>query len=216
MAEESFLLVSLEQQKSKKLAEVISNDTCRRILEALARKEMTETQISTDLNIPLSTVHYNLKNLVEAKLVLANEYHYSTRGKEIIHYKIANKLIIIAPQESEATKIGDLLKKYLPVSGIILAIGIVIQLVQDIFSNVALSASTVSMKMADVALENSPAVASEGGRLMAAAPAAFSAQASPATIPQIAPWFLIGAFCALLIFLTLELMKNNKKQHKDA
>jgi predicted transcriptional regulator len=64
MADESFLLVNLKEDKSKKLAQVLSNESCRKILEFLTQnKSATETEISEKLNIPLSTVHYNLKHL---------------------------------------------------------------------------------------------------------------------------------------------------------
>jgi len=68
MTEESFMLVSLKESKAKKLAEVIGNDTCRKILDFLAsKKSATETEISKDLNIPISTVHYNLKHLLKVR-----------------------------------------------------------------------------------------------------------------------------------------------------
>ena len=70
MAEESFLLVSLEEEKSKKLAQVLSNDTSRKILDLLSKKDLlTETDISKELSLPLSTVHYNLSHLVTSGLV---------------------------------------------------------------------------------------------------------------------------------------------------
>jgi DNA-binding transcriptional ArsR family regulator len=61
MASEKFLLVSLKEDEAKKLAQVISNDTSRKILDFLAsRKDATETEIATHLEMPLSTTHYNL------------------------------------------------------------------------------------------------------------------------------------------------------------
>jgi DNA-binding transcriptional ArsR family regulator len=106
-------MVSLKEDKARKLTQTLSNDTCRAILEYLSsRKEATETQISKELNIPISTVHYNLKQLSESKLVTADEFHYSEKGKEVIHYKIANKYIIIAPEEDES--LMEKLKSFIP------------------------------------------------------------------------------------------------------
>ena len=101
MKEESFIMVSLKEENAKKLAQVISNDTCRKILECLANKKATETELSEKLGVPLSTVHYNIQQLVASKLVEAGEFHYSKKGKEVIHYSLANKYIIIAPKEDE-------------------------------------------------------------------------------------------------------------------
>ena len=64
MTKEKFLLVSLQEDKAKKLAQVVTNDNCRRILDYLADREATETDLAKKLNLPISTVHYNLKQLV--------------------------------------------------------------------------------------------------------------------------------------------------------
>ena len=116
MGKESFMLVSLKGDKAKKLAQVMSNPTCTRILEYLAGKDATESQIAKELNVPLSTVHYNLQQLVEAKLVIVDEFHYSEKGREVNHYKLANKYIIIAPQEDDPSFLQHL-KKFIPVCG---------------------------------------------------------------------------------------------------
>lgn len=119
MSEEAFMLMSLKESKAKRLAQVIGNDTSRSILEFLSRKEGSETEISQTLNIPISTVHYNLKHLVDNGLVLAEEFHYSSKGREIVHYKLANKLIIIAPKDVDKTSLMDSLKTILPISALI-------------------------------------------------------------------------------------------------
>src|SRR3989339_473603 len=110
--EETFMLVSLEESKAKKLAQIVSNDTCRKILEHLAKKESTETELSKELDMPISTAHYNLKMLVENGLVKAEEFHYSEKGKTVNHYSLANKFIIIAPAGTES--LPSKLKKFLP------------------------------------------------------------------------------------------------------
>ena len=94
-----FLLVSLQDQKAAELAQVISNATCRRILDYFSEHDsVTESQVSQDLAIPLPTVHYNLQLLVKGGLIKTEEFHYSTKGKEVNHYSLANQYIIIAPK----------------------------------------------------------------------------------------------------------------------
>ncbi|MBI2546256.1 helix-turn-helix transcriptional regulator [Candidatus Woesearchaeota archaeon] len=116
MKGESFLLVSLKEDKAKKLAQVIANDSCKKILEHLTQRDATETELAKKLDIPLSTVHYNLKQLVDSGLVISDEYHYSSKGKTINHYKLASKYIIIAPKSTFGLK--ERLKGILPVLGI--------------------------------------------------------------------------------------------------
>ena len=94
MTDESFLLVSLDEDKSKKLAQVLSNDTARKILDLMSTKEyVTETELSKQLKIPLSTAHYNMGLLVKAKLVNDDHYTYSKKGKKINHYSLSNKYV---------------------------------------------------------------------------------------------------------------------------
>ena len=49
MAKEKFLLVSLSENKAKQLSQAISNETCRKILDYLADKEATETELAKKL-----------------------------------------------------------------------------------------------------------------------------------------------------------------------
>ncbi len=111
---ESFMLVSLDEEKAKKLAQVISNGTSTKILDHLAKQPAaTETDIGKALGLPLSTVHYNVKQLVDAKLVVGDEYHYSEKGREVVHYKLANKYIIIAPAEEKESFLKKL-REFIP------------------------------------------------------------------------------------------------------
>ncbi|MBS3123208.1 helix-turn-helix transcriptional regulator [Candidatus Woesearchaeota archaeon] len=97
MPKNNFLLVDLNEPKTKKLAETITSETSRKILNYLADKEhATEAQISKELSLPISTVHYHLQKLLEANLLRVEEFHYSKKGREVNHYKLANKYIIIS------------------------------------------------------------------------------------------------------------------------
>ena len=67
MPKQKFILVSLKEEESKRLAQIMSNDTSRKILDYLAEKEATESDLAEKLGIPISTVHYNLQALVKGK-----------------------------------------------------------------------------------------------------------------------------------------------------
>jgi DNA-binding transcriptional ArsR family regulator len=129
MAKEKFLLVSLKESKAKKLAQVISNETSRKILDHLAENEATESELAKKLRLPISTVHYNLKCLMDGGLVTVEEFHYSEKGKEVNHYKLANKYIIIAPKSTYGIK--ERLKSVLPVALLTGATAGIIQFVQN-------------------------------------------------------------------------------------
>jgi len=167
--EETFLLVSLEEDKAKKLAQVISNDTCRKILDYLAAKKSTETELAQALTIPLPTVHYNLKHLVDARLVDAEEFHYSEKGREVLHYSISNKYVIIAPKGASQS-IKDKLKSLIGALVSVGAIAFAIQFVPKIFGSVGATKMAKAAPMAAERLaEAAPAVTEQAVETVASA-----------------------------------------------
>ncbi|MDD5133130.1 MAG: winged helix-turn-helix domain-containing protein [Candidatus Nanoarchaeia archaeon] len=114
MAEDKFLLVSLGEEKSKKLAQVISSDTARKIINLLAEKDFTETEIAERLNLPLTTAHYNTQQLEDAGLIESKGFKWSEKGKKIKYYQLVNKLIIVTPKSTK--NFSDILKGILPVT----------------------------------------------------------------------------------------------------
>lgn len=191
----NFLLVSLEEKKTKKIAEVINNETSRKIIDYLAKNDSTESELSKDLNIPISTIHYNLKLLQEAGLVVVEEFHYSKKGKEVNHYALANKYIIIAPK-SQDSRVIDALKKVMPFAIITVAVAFVMQLF-SLLSASKLSAGT-NMAAKYVAEDSAQS-------LMAAAPAA----SAPVVQSNPIAYFIFGAIAVLIIYFIYEWTRKN-------
>ena len=220
MASKNFLLVSLEEHKAKELAQIVSNDVCRRILDYLAVKDShaTETEISNELGIPLSTVHYNLKQLLQSGIVKAQEYHYSPKGREVLHYSLANRYIIIAPKAKATESLAKKLKKILPVVGIVAATGIAIQLF-SILQQGAIgglySAQQFGQKAAAPAAEATEAVmpaAAEKVANVTAAPAIRELVVQTVQQPaNIALWFAVGALFALVVYLIYDVIRERAK-----
>lgn len=186
MAKESFVLVSLNEDKARKLGKVITNESCRKILDYLTSKEATETEIAKKLGIPISTVHYNLKHLSDAGLVIVDEFHYSAKGKEVNHYKLANKYIIIVPKSTFGIK--ERLKSVLPVALLVGASALAIQFVRMGTQRATFGA------VKEMAAEAVPT-------------AAYIQPASPASPIW---WFLAGALLTIVIFLILDWLKSRK------
>ncbi len=91
---EKFIMVNLEDKKAKELANVIGNDTSRKILDFLSNKNATETEISKELNLAASTVNYNMKHLLKSGLVETKDFFWSDKGNKVNVYKISNKRFI--------------------------------------------------------------------------------------------------------------------------
>ena len=116
MTKKTFVLVSLEDPKSKEIANAISNATAKRILDYLGSKEESSAgEISKELKIPLATVEYNLEILLKSGLLESPEFKWSEKGKKVNLYQVAKKLIVIAPKgtESLASKLSGLLPAFL-------------------------------------------------------------------------------------------------------
>ncbi len=218
---DAFLLVSLEDDKAKKLASVIGNESCRKIIDYLAGKDdSTETEISATLNIPISTVHYNIQQLQQSGLVVAEEFHYSTKGREVLHYKLANRYIVIAPKTTES--VPSRLKRILPVVAIVAAAGAAIQLFNTI-KGAALGSYGSSLgffqqtaeKAAAPAIQESAyramAFANETTATAAARTIDAAGQAAQAAQPNTALWFSAGALFALFAYLAYSFLKEKMK-----
>jgi DNA-binding transcriptional ArsR family regulator len=194
----NFLLISLEEKKAKKVVEAINNDTSRKILDALAKKEYTESELSKTLNIPISTIHYNLKQLMEANLVLVDEFHYSSKGKEVNHYKLANKYIIIAPKTGD-DRFMEALKKIIPLSAFTAIGGALLigyRFIQMRGMQATPEASTMMMTTEDVAMK-SATLAMDTAEV-----------ARPFLQSEMITWFFIGALSITLTYFLYELVRK--------
>jgi DNA-binding transcriptional ArsR family regulator len=205
MAKEKFLLVSLNESKSKQLAQAISNESCRKILDYLADKEATETELSEKLNVPISTVHYNLQQLIKGGLVVVEEYHYSEKGKEVNHYKLANKYIIIAPKSTYGIK--EKLRSILPVA-LLLAVGAgFVQVFSNMFGK-SFAAESVARDTAPLAAKTMAESAPLAAELAQEVVPTLINETTKS--PNIALWFLAGAFVALGIYLLIDWIRSRK------
>ncbi|MFA6073057.1 MAG: helix-turn-helix domain-containing protein [Candidatus Woesearchaeota archaeon] len=208
MAEKSFVLLSLKDDKAKNLSKALSNDTCRKILDYLASKgDATETQISKDLSIPISTVHYNMKLLTDNDLVSMDEYHYSNKGKEVIHYKIRNRYIVISPEIEDEKSLMSKLKGMIPAVIVLIVgtfiLGIIEVITRNVTSKGALgkSAAYASTELADATINSAPMMA-RASTGMASAPIVTSN-------PHFTLWFFFGGLFVLIGLLIWTFVKKD-------
>jgi DNA-binding transcriptional ArsR family regulator len=214
MAKEKFVLVSLKESKAKKLAQVISNESCRKILDYLAEKEATETELAEKLEVPISTVHYNLKHLTSAGLVDVDEFHYSEKGREVNHYKLANKYVIIAPKSTFGIK--EKLKAVLPVALITVVAAGLLKLFTSrmtTFGAVKSAAREAVMTAMPEAEEAAVDAVATGVTKGITNFTQIPPGVAPVSIsgPDIALWFLIGAVFAIVIYMIIQYILSKRK-----
>ncbi|OED02539.1 MULTISPECIES: ArsR/SmtB family transcription factor [Methanosarcina] len=103
--------------ESRKITQILSNETSIKILELLGKKSMSATSIAEELKLPLTTVKYNLDSLIESDLIKIKQIKWSKKGRQVKIYESAEKLIVLVPSKSSIDRLSlvNLLQKYLGV-----------------------------------------------------------------------------------------------------
>ncbi len=189
-------MIDLEDPRTAKIADVISNKTSKRILGLLAENELSESELAKSLDLPLNTIEYNIKKLEEAGLIeKIKGFLWSVKGKRIHRYKISNKKIIISPR--------NMMKGIIPtvlISGIA-AFGIKLWIDRQ----VRIDNSEGSAQLAKIALEKSSAALADSAEAIAGESISRSAIAIAQNVWL---WFFAGALAGLLIYLLWNLWRK--------
>jgi len=105
-------------ERAQKIAKAMASQTANDILTLLAAGTKSLTDITEQLNIPLTTVKYHTENLLDAGLLTVSETRYSIKGREVRMYALTDQILIVAPKQ---TDIRSLLLKYSSLFGIVIA-----------------------------------------------------------------------------------------------
>lgn len=199
--DEKLLILPLNDKNSKKITQIISSDTARNILEAVASEPLSTSEIAEKLGIPLSTVQYNLDKLNDAGLVKVERTRYSEKMKHVKIYAPQRKFVVIVPEKTDRKNVIAALKRYLTV----------------IFFAVAGSGMIefLTMKMKGPIGEVTRSIPAEGG----GAPAPIPAPVSPEkAIDSVALgfdvfahpglWFLFGCLFVILAIFIIDRLKS--------
>jgi len=135
--EKLFIILPFDES-SKKIIEALNNDTARKILEVLSEEALSTSQIAEKLNLPLTTVQYNVKKLLEAKLIKVKFKRFSEKRREVEYYEPSKKLIVILPERMEVKRAIEVLKKALYVACVLMLAGGVGMLIQGFLGEVSL------------------------------------------------------------------------------
>ena len=113
--DDKFIMIDMNDKRSKKIAEAMGNPTCKKILDYLTdNSEKSEEDIAKALSMKINTVEYNLKKLLDSGLIeKSKNFFWSKRGKKIPLYKLAKKHIIISPKQTRPN--FTILKTIIPV-----------------------------------------------------------------------------------------------------
>jgi predicted ArsR family transcriptional regulator len=185
---DKFILIGLDDERSKKLSEVLGNKTCKKIIDFLSEtKDASEKDISDGLRIPINTIEYNLKKLLDAGLIeKTKNFFWSEKGRKIKMYKLSNKSIIIQPKSKF---VSSKIKSLLSVLGILAIATIFVRY----FSQRVTQFQNLGREMAFESGEKIATGTSESSAIFISQP--------------IWIWFLMGALIAIIIFTILNWRK---------
>jgi DNA-binding transcriptional ArsR family regulator len=213
---DKFILMDLTDERSKKIAEILGNKTCKKIIDYLSEvKEASEKDISDKLSIPINTVEYNLKKLIESGLIeKTKNFFWSVKGRKIDMYRLSNKKILISPR--------TLVRGIIPalVGVLLVSFGIKVfsdKMNSDIFNSGIDVSRTVGSGASNVVVSSVPPVADKISAVgeYSPVPLVQSAQnicsnAGSFISSEAWAWFLIGGLFVILIFLLWNQFKKVK------
>ena len=132
MTDDAFILVGIDDENAKEIAEILKSKSAKKMLQYLSEvKEASQKDMADKLDMPMNTIEYNLKKLIKAGLVgKTSNFFWSVKGKKIPMYKLVKKHIVIGTKKPNM----QMLKSFLPVILVIIAIIALIVLAQNYIS----------------------------------------------------------------------------------
>ncbi|MBN1762526.1 MAG: helix-turn-helix transcriptional regulator [Methanomicrobia archaeon] len=211
--DEKLLILPLNDRNSKKISQIISSDTARDILEAIASAPRSTTEIAEQLGIPLTTVQYNLEKLSDAGLVKVARTKYSKKMKPVKLYTPQRKLVVIVPEQTSKRDVIATLKRYLVVAAVAVVGSGAIELL----------AMRKGRQAWDTGIQSVPEAGGGGAPIPAPAYAPLPAPSPEKTFGAVPGfdffahpglWFLFGCLFVILVMVLLDY--RGRKRHKRA
>jgi DNA-binding MarR family transcriptional regulator len=213
--DEKLLILPLNDKNSKKISQIISSDTARDILEAIASAPRSTSEIAEQLGIPLTTVQYNLEKLSEAGLVKVARTKYSKKMKPVKLYTPQRKLVVIVPERTSKRDVIATLKRHLVVAAVAVVGSGAIELL----------AMRMGRQAWDTGIRSVPEAGGNGAPAPAPVPApAYAPLATPSpekafgAVPGFdifahpGLWFLFGSLFVILVVFLWDYRGRNRRK----
>jgi len=184
-------------ERAQKIAKAMGSQTASDILTLLAAGTKSLTDITGQLNIPITTAKYHTENLLDAGLITVSETRYSIKGREVKMYSLTDQLLIVAPKQ---TNVRALLLKYSSLFGIVIAGTLAI------FALTPLLASQAPVGVVPMAANRA------GGSEMYAVKAVADASIVQEVSPDLALAFFCGGAFVIFVLLCYEAYLWKKKR----
>ena len=192
---EKIININIDDENSGKIAEILGNKTCKKILGLVAEKDsISEGDIAKELKIPANTANYNLKKLISAGFIEETaKFFWSVKGKKIKMYSLSNKKIIISTKKSFRNLL--MTSVFVGLVGLIVKVGLNYSEASGVSNSIQ---DSLKEKSVNLVYSAAPLVAKE-----------FITR--PSIFQGALMWFIFGCLMGLAGYFIFKKMKGGKK-----
>ncbi len=227
MTDEGVLVLEPGDERAKKIGKAMASETASDLLSTLSEDELTLSELSERLGQPITTLKYQIENLLDAGLVDIVRTRYSEKGRVVKVYGVRQQVVIMSPGKGN---LRDLLLRYTSLFGLMICATLVLLALAPTFSFLPHDGAMMTgpdmisgdsrAQVTGYSLEEGDGEANgqKGGVVSTSAPASAAAPMEREyTSPQIAPnilavTFFSGGFAVIFIMLLFELVAMYRRQ----
>ncbi|NJE10595.1 transcriptional regulator [Thermococcus sp. MAR1] len=94
--------IDIHDEKAKELAQILMNEKAIAILHLVEDRALSISEISRELDLPISTVSYHIDKMLKVGLIEVAGKKYGKRLQEVKLYRASNRPILLVPRKSVA------------------------------------------------------------------------------------------------------------------
>jgi len=222
MTEEGVLVLEPGDERAKKIGKAMASNTASDVLSALSEDELTLSELSERLSQPITTLKYQIENLLDAGLVEIVRTRYSEKGRVVKVYGVCQQVVIMSPAKAD---LRSVLLKYASLFALIICATLVLLAIAPTFdfmpdggllSGAAPSSDDVQMVSLSAEEGDAGANAEKAGEARMSAPVEAPLEkeyGSPEISPNIlAVMFFTGGFLVIFLMLIIEMIAMYRRQ----
>ncbi|ASJ11097.1 transcriptional regulator [Thermococcus sp. P6] len=92
--------IDIHDDRARELAQILTNEKAIEILHLVEDRPLSISEISRQLDIPISTVSYHIDKMLRVGLVEVAGKKYGKRLQEVRLYRASNRPILLVPRKS--------------------------------------------------------------------------------------------------------------------
>jgi DNA-binding transcriptional ArsR family regulator len=114
---EDVIVLEPGDERAKKIGKAMSSPTSGEIISLLQSGDMTLSDITDKLGIPMTTAKYHVGNLLDSGMIEVRRIKYSEKGREVKVYGASGQVVIVSAGNKD---LRSLLLKYASVFGLLI------------------------------------------------------------------------------------------------